>query len=465
MKFAVLPVTVSDKARATTFNRQWIVRACESVRRYFQDQSGQRQNLEFTVFDWCALPITSAQWMTLGGNVSDTVNPMISSNPRGMAPQNINLGGFERFIYIIDDGVSRNGSTENNETRIGAEGFDPAILAHEICHIFGPDDSYKETDAGQERYEGLFCIMGYEDGKFSFKDPGLVSLPDGAGVDRVDCGPGMCVTTLLRTGWMNLSHGVQINGITTPWANSTVRIRALDGAPDAAVVSPVFAWFDDGERYFVEYRLASSRWDHGLPPSQNGWLVVYRAPIGQPPMTLEVASFPVSPGKSTAVDAAPDNFYIFGAGPLRIAVLSCDPNAGTVEIIVKRQKGKPPQHDIPFLEIMRSDRSVLWTPKAGWRVLPLDSDLAKVLESVGELDHIQELARITPRRFAATLSAAAVRQGEELQGALAAFNARLADANHASGPKADIVQQAAHSPNQRMNGGKRLDKRDSLETR
>jgi len=446
MKFAVLPVTVSNRARGTTFNRQWIERVCDSVKRYYEDQSGSRVSLSFTVFDWFALPITFEQWMALGGNVSDTVNPMISSNAGGFAPQNINLTGFDRFIYIIDDGASGGGVTENNETRIAASDFDPAILAHEIGHIFGPDDTFLQTDTGRARYLSYFCVMGMEGAKYSFKDTGLVSLADGAEIDRVDCGPGMCVASLLRTGWLNLSHGVKIDSITTSWVNNTVRIRALDGAPDSPVVSPVFAWFDDGERYLVEYRRANSRWDRGLPPAPNGWLVVYRTPIDQPAEALEVASFPVNTGTTVAVDAAPDIFYLFGASPLRIGVLSCDPASGSIEIYAKRRKGKPPQYEVPFPEIPWTDRSVLWTPNTGWRTLPVGSDLAKVLEQVGELDEVQELARAAPAHLSKTWSGMAAHHVESVQQSLNAFGASLATMHVATTQATSISSKARSRP-------------------
>ena len=129
MKVAVLPVTVSDKARFTTLTRAWIERACESVRRYFTDQSGGRAQLEFKVFDWYALSLTHDDWLKLGSNVSEIVNAEIAEGLQ------ISFEGFDRFVYIQDFNTSIYGVTNGDETRIEARDFDPTLLAHEFGHV------------------------------------------------------------------------------------------------------------------------------------------------------------------------------------------------------------------------------------------------------------------------------------------------------------------------------------------
>lgn len=53
--------------------------------------------------------------------------------------------------------------------------------------------------------------MGREGNKHSFRDMSLVSPQDGADAGHTDCGPGMCLPTLLATKWLDLvKHGVEV---------------------------------------------------------------------------------------------------------------------------------------------------------------------------------------------------------------------------------------------------------------
>jgi len=389
---------------------------CASVKRYIEDQSGGRQSPDFKVFDWFPVSLTHQQWMDLGGNVSDTVNQQfVTKKPQ----KKTKLSGCDRFIYIIDESPAHSGVTENNETRIAAQDFDPAILAHELTHVYGADDTFLDTPTGPMRYNALFCIMGREGSKYSFRDMSLASPQDGADAGHTDCGPGMCVPTLLATKWLDLAkHGVEVKGFTTGLTGSTVQIRALDGAPQGDGGLPVCCFVDDGDRYLVEYRVPKSRWDAGLPPSANGWLVVNRTPLDGPITTLEVASFPVVLG-TTVSFGGPDNIYLFGAGPLRLSVMACDVANGTVDVRFARQKGKLPQYVEEFEGFMLDPGCKLWTPASGWRTFPAASDLTQVLEKVAELDQIRDLARVSDRRYAANLANASKRQRMALQEAVA----------------------------------------------
>ncbi|WP_148649765.1 hypothetical protein [Lysobacter antibioticus] len=429
MKLAVFPVSVSDNPRATTLTRAWIERACASVKRYIEEQSGGRKSPDFKVFDWLALSMTRQQWMALGGNVSDTVNQEVISVLQA------DLSGYDRFIYIIDDGVSTSGVSENNEIRIGALDFDPALLAHELTHVYGAGDTFLDAPDGPKIYDALFCIMGREGSKHSFRDMSLVSPHDGADIGHADCGPGMCVPTLLATGWLDLAkHGVEVTGFTTGLTGSTARIRALDGAPREDGGLPVCCFVDDGDRYLVEYRSPKSRWDGGLPASANGWLVVNRTPLDGPLTTLEVASFAVMPGKTVSF-GGPDNMYPFGAGPLRLSVMACDVTNGTVDVRFARQLGKAPQYTQPFEGFIPDDGCLLWTPTSGWRSFPARSDLALVLEKVVELDQIRDLARVSGRRYAMNLAGASERQHVALQEAVAQID------NNMQTPKGKLMAQ------------------------
>jgi len=413
MKFAVIPVSLSDKPRVTTLTRDWIERACASVKRYYEDQSGGRVSPSFQVFDWYALSMTYDAWMALGSNVSVAVNAEISAATR------IDFSGFERFVYIQDSGTSNTGVTENDETRIEARDFDPALLAHELGHVFGADDTFLDSPSGPLRYDDLFCVMGREGNKHSFNDPGLISPQDGADATHAGCGPGMCVPSLLATTWLQENkHGVQVTGYTNASPGSTLRIRALDGAPpDNAPGLPSFCYIDDGDRYYVEYRVPKSRWDGGLPPSTHGWMVVHRSALGEPVTTLQVAVIAVTPGQSLTI-GGPSNIYIYGGGPLRITVMACDAATGTLDVNFYRKKGKAPQYIEPFEGFRPEFGAILWTPSAGWRSFPVAGEITDLLGKVAEFEHTQTVARGAQRRHLPVLTEVGRRQLGELHDAV-----------------------------------------------
>ena len=77
MNIAVLPLKCKNEPRVTTLTRERIDQVTAHVAGYFEDQSGGREHLEFRVFDWFELPITSAEWNALMFNAGGTVVPMV----------------------------------------------------------------------------------------------------------------------------------------------------------------------------------------------------------------------------------------------------------------------------------------------------------------------------------------------------------------------------------------------------
>ena len=88
MKLAVLPVFCKDSFRVTTLTREWISRAITHVAGYYLQQSGNRENMEFRVFDWFKLDLTGQEWNNAGFNIGDTVRPAVG------AGLGVNLSAF-----------------------------------------------------------------------------------------------------------------------------------------------------------------------------------------------------------------------------------------------------------------------------------------------------------------------------------------------------------------------------------
>lgn len=65
--------------------------------------------------------------------------------------------------------------------QMAARSLDPALLAHELGHMYGANHANLDTPTGPEEYGDRFCVMGREDNKFTFVHPKL----------GVATGPGM----------------------------------------------------------------------------------------------------------------------------------------------------------------------------------------------------------------------------------------------------------------------------------
>jgi hypothetical protein len=59
MKLAILLLQNSDSPRATTYTRDWVHQLVGHTTGFIAEQSGGREIIEFRVFDWFTLPMTS----------------------------------------------------------------------------------------------------------------------------------------------------------------------------------------------------------------------------------------------------------------------------------------------------------------------------------------------------------------------------------------------------------------------
>lgn len=171
MNIAILPLNCRNEPRVTTLTRNEIQQITKHVADYFKDQSGGREQLEYRVFDWFTLPITSTEWNELGFNAGGTVIPMVEQG------QQIDLSSYGHFVLLIDkqdaNSAAWNSPGPLKYCHMAAQSLDPALLAHELGHMYGADHADLDTPNGREKYGDQLCIMGREGNKFSFIDTAL----------------------------------------------------------------------------------------------------------------------------------------------------------------------------------------------------------------------------------------------------------------------------------------------------
>jgi len=298
VKIAVLPLSVKDAPRVTTLTRVEIHRIVEHVAGYLKDQSGGRERLEFRVFDWFPLPITSAEWDALFFNAGDTVVPMVEKG------QKVTLSPYPHIVLLIDKqgavGGAWNASWPDLKyNHLSAPQLTPALLAHELGHMYGARHANLDTPTGKtpiEEYGDKFCIMGREGDKFSFIDTQL----------NARTGPGMVASSLYACNWLNFNQpdvGIDLELGSNPRRDEVVfELAPLRGAPPTGWSGPpVVAWTDGlvaNQRLLIEFR-ARDGWDRGMPISGSGtgWIVAHLTAGAQPgASSLQIGSIAADVG-------------------------------------------------------------------------------------------------------------------------------------------------------------------------
>ncbi|MGH6910907.1 MAG: hypothetical protein ACREEG_12020, partial [Phenylobacterium sp.] len=177
MRCAILPVFCKGTERQTTLTVEWLRLLGTAVDAYYNRQSGGRENLACTVFDWRQIALTTEEWSAAGFLVGRQVY-------EAMADEGIlRREDFDHFVVLIDDVASRSGVTPNEapETSlISARDTTATLVAHDLGHRFNAGHSFLEGPDGPIEYGGRFCVMGAEGGKHDFLDAALNVPPGGA---------------------------------------------------------------------------------------------------------------------------------------------------------------------------------------------------------------------------------------------------------------------------------------------
>jgi hypothetical protein len=231
----------------------------QGIAAYFREMSGGRKYVEWQVFGPVSL-MTLPEKQALDAGAAEGVINGFNGKP-GFRQAALNLGipvnSFDRFMWIIDEGVSTSGVT-TSDTLMGARTITPQDCAHEMTHDFGVGyhaDRYILDDYGDP-----FCIMGAPSSARSFQNPRLV-FPDT--FPHATTGPGVCAPYLLVTGWLDYGANVIEMPISALEQNAGGAIITLDvnhGAPPSgstrriALAIGTIPTGPNEAQFWVEYR-------------------------------------------------------------------------------------------------------------------------------------------------------------------------------------------------------------------
>jgi len=294
MKSAVLLLTCKNAPRVTQLTDTQVSRVMSQVSAFYLQQSGGREQLEFRVFDWFGLSLTSQAWDNLGFNVGPVVTQEVA------AGLNVDLSPYNHFVLVIDKAGARLAASDPTlkYCHAAAANLTQAILGHEFGHTYGAQHANLYSPTGPIEYGDNFCIMGLEGSKYSFTDPALGN--QGAS------GPGMVAPTLIACGWLDIKDGAlafDVGRRSKSRRNEPVcELKATRGAPPAGGAElPVVARADNavGEQHLlVEFRMRDG-WDRALPASGSsvGWMVGHLTNGVTPHATsVQIGSVPANVG-------------------------------------------------------------------------------------------------------------------------------------------------------------------------
>ncbi|GAA2374613.1 hypothetical protein Cme02nite_03800 [Catellatospora methionotrophica] len=166
-------VTGPTLPRVTHLTLSHVQRMFLNTFHYIGDQSGGRETMTFTVFDWWKVPVTEAEWAALGEGLGPKAEQLY------LRDMGVSLAHFGHIAFVIDQHNASSGvKVSDRYTHLGAQSLTPALIAHEMGHVYGAAHARSDAAAGPDEYGDPFCVMGGEGAKFSFAEPTLAIRAD-----------------------------------------------------------------------------------------------------------------------------------------------------------------------------------------------------------------------------------------------------------------------------------------------
>ncbi|GLV60412.1 hypothetical protein KDH_72320 [Dictyobacter sp. S3.2.2.5] len=270
MRWGVCIVTLVGVPRGTSMPVSWfnqVFSDSDGVASYFQQMSGGRQSITWQVFGPIDL-LTPSEKQALDMKGAEAVVEGLRTKATA---QKIPVTQFDRFIWILDEGISTSGTTPS-DSLVGAIDFTPQLAAHEMTHAFGVGphaDRYTAT--GPQEYADPFCVMGRGNTARSFANPRLTLLS--ANYTHDTTGPGICAPYLYVAKWLDYQKNVEqleTSAMDQNAGGAIITLNANQGAPGpgrteriALTIGTLPTQANGQSQYWIEYRHPSA-FDRGV---------------------------------------------------------------------------------------------------------------------------------------------------------------------------------------------------------
>jgi len=253
-------ICTEGTTRKTIMPVYWFDRAfldIQAIAAFIRQMSGGRAFVEWEVFDAAPLITPAQKAITDPKSAADKYKQTASDDKYPT--------DFQRFMWVVDDGVSKGGVSPGVDALIGASDIAVRSMQHEITHAFGVCAHADYTTIND--YGDIFCILGGEDFKRSFENP---RLEVGDDYPHHSSGPGIIAPYLFVLGWLNYDKnvvGIGNDALEENTGAALITIFANQGAPPpdsdrpiALALGNIPTNVGDPSQFWVEYR-HPSRWD------------------------------------------------------------------------------------------------------------------------------------------------------------------------------------------------------------
>jgi hypothetical protein len=328
--------------------------------------------------------------------------------------------GFVGNFMVIADGSPRNDRLP---------GLDLCGVASEMGHALGLEDSIREG-AGEERtdYWDLMSVYGPRLGLLSSFDKsetayfaeGGVRPPGTPPLPFMRHGPGLNAANMQIMGWLDNSRVHTVSGAETVVLRPLHR-RDLPGTLVARV----------GD-YLLEFR-TNEKWDAGLPMP-----CVLMHQIGVHPFTgrtRSVVKLTQKGGPAPRPEMFQEDTFEQGdildifSKHIRLTVVEINPAAHLARLSVSLRPGRQPPSIRTFGGVDVGGGGLIWTPGRGFRKIPPDSPLRKMLEIVAAIEELRDTSATESRESREQVHRAVVEQVDRLGEAFQVAAKKLRDPN------------------------------------
>lgn len=305
----VIATVIGDATRSGhAFTDAWLLACGEDVRRYWQEMSGFREDLTWSIHP----PVEIDQPYADADVLAAAVRAKAAAEGVPFVPGDV--------LVVIQDWAAAAGGQFGSDGQFAAAHLSPSLLCHELGHYYQrrnhQPNGHASTFNGHVAldYADPTCIMGSV-GTLAAQEPLLAHARTGHDLT----GPAMCPAATVPIGWLDRDHPTAT--VAVPRQPSTsIQLGRWAGVPAAGytglpVVAVGHSMSPSGADVYISLR-SPRVWDRGFrtQTAQGMQRQIVAQELARSGATFLLAQLPVRPGSSARLGRAPLRIDVLGGG-------------------------------------------------------------------------------------------------------------------------------------------------------
>ncbi|MFD9548666.1 hypothetical protein ACFWBG_14855 [Nocardia salmonicida] len=305
----VIATVIGDATRSGhVFTDAWLLACGEDVRRYWQEMSGFREDLTWSIHP----PVEIDQPYTDADVLAAAVRAKAAAEGAPFTQGDV--------LVVIQDWAAAEGGQFGSDGQFAAADLSPSLLCHELGHFYQRRNHQPRGHASTFNghialdYEDPTCIMGSV-GPLAAQEPLLAHAQPNHDLT----GPAMCPAATVPIGWLDRDHPTAT--VAVPRQPTTgIQLARWAGAPAAGytglpVVAVGHSVCPGGADVYISLR-SPRVWDRGFRTltAQGMQRQIVAQELARSGATFLLAQVPVQPGSSARLGRAPLRIDVLGGG-------------------------------------------------------------------------------------------------------------------------------------------------------